>query len=522
MRSLRITAVLVFCVAMMSARVASAQSPLAPGIDAPDRLDDRRRAVIRFTVGSPLGYDTRSISAQMYTGGVVVEWHAPGWICAPLWPPGSYFFSCQALTPDAAQHSPIVLTVEYHRDALRTGISLNVQRGSGAPPFNLALQHAYYRDYEVTTTADAGPGSLRDAITRSNLGCSERYVSPPCRIAMRLPAPVPAAGWFTLAPLSALPVITAVDVAIDGEAQTALTGDTNPHGPEIFIDGMHVPRTNALQLIGGAQQVRGLAIGGFDHAIVSARPEGSHFEPRRIERNYLGVDPSGTHAVPNVRGMMLFNFGGVVEHNVIGGNVRSGIYCARYAGVSIRNNRIGVAAASAAPIPNGASGVFFYDSTSGEVEGNVIANSGEFGVSVSRGANVLVLQNTFARNGSAAIDVGLDGPTGDVVQITSARPVSASVTWIEAKASLPPLSGPGVVGRTVTVFLYANNSDVAEGERFLGSYRANADGSFSLPVSGDLRGKWISASMRIDTHYVFPEGNHTASRTTEFGPRVRV
>src|SRR5205823_10563516 len=40
--------------------------------------------------------------------------------------------------------------------------------------------------FTVTTTADAGPGSLRDAIVRPNAGCAS-----PCNVGFRIPGPLP-------------------------------------------------------------------------------------------------------------------------------------------------------------------------------------------------------------------------------------------------------------------------------------------------------------------------------------------
>lgn len=49
--------------------------------------------------------------------------------------------------------------------------------------------------------------------------------------------PVPEEGWFTIRPRSPLPAITAQHFSLEGASQTRHTGDSNPEGPEIVIDG---------------------------------------------------------------------------------------------------------------------------------------------------------------------------------------------------------------------------------------------------------------------------------------------
>jgi len=91
-----------------------------------------------------------------------------------------------------------------------------------AVPFPLIAQTAL-----VTTTADSGAGSLRDAITTVNAAsCASG-----CAIVFQIPPPVPAGGYFTIQPASELRRILASNLVIDGATQTGATGDTNPAGP---------------------------------------------------------------------------------------------------------------------------------------------------------------------------------------------------------------------------------------------------------------------------------------------------
>ena len=88
----------------------------------------------------------------------------------------------------------------------------------------------------VTNTNDSGFGSLRDAMESLSRQCIESS----CEIQFAIPPPVPESGWFTIRPQSPLPSIDAKTLVVDGASQTAVTGDTNPNGPEIEINGSDV------------------------------------------------------------------------------------------------------------------------------------------------------------------------------------------------------------------------------------------------------------------------------------------
>ncbi|MCM2315415.1 MAG: hypothetical protein NDJ92_09730, partial [Thermoanaerobaculia bacterium] len=74
--------------------------------------------------------------------------------------------------------------------------------------------------YQVTTTADSGPGSLRSGFDAVNSGGCAR----PCTIEFAIAPPVPASGYFTIRPLSPLPVLYGDAIVIDGSSQTRSTG----------------------------------------------------------------------------------------------------------------------------------------------------------------------------------------------------------------------------------------------------------------------------------------------------------
>ncbi|HKR66425.1 MAG TPA: hypothetical protein VJZ00_22045, partial [Thermoanaerobaculia bacterium] len=212
-----------------------------------------------------------------------------------------------------------------------------------------------YRWIAVTNTADAGPGSLRDAITEANTTCGDA----PCRIAFEIATPVPNEGWFTIVPSTPLPAVTAKRVFLDAARQTVFSGDTNPLGPEVAIDG-RVAGSGLAMMSGCESVVTGLALGNFmsDQGLRFAATGDynacalSILDRLEVFGNHIGVDPTGGVAWPNLRGLRLDGALGDIHDNVISRNRYSGIW--RWGGgelyrvLRIRRNRIE---------SNGASGI---------------------------------------------------------------------------------------------------------------------------------------------------------------------
>ncbi|HEX9162202.1 MAG TPA: right-handed parallel beta-helix repeat-containing protein [Thermoanaerobaculia bacterium] len=366
--------------------------------------------------------------------------------------------------------------------------------------------------FSVTSTADSGPGSLRQVMNDVNAQCLRFDIHQPCIIDFKLSTPVPAEGWYTIEPLSPLPVFMADDVTIDAETQTALTGDTNPLGPEVFLLGDRAGATDGLATAGGLA-LRGVAIGGF-------AGNGVTVFAGTIERNYVGLDPTGTHAVPNgLNGVNAKSPRGTItiDRNVISGNRGSGIDLDSFSNTfTISNNRIGVAAQSDDPVPNGTSGIFVAHAAvffGAQIEGNVIQFNNESGIEI-QGDGVRILDNVVARNGNRAIRVvdssgrSVQGPT-------------VEFATFDAQSGQTVVNGTGAVTgllstyqQTATVYLYANDAAVSEGQRFIGSSMTDSQGHFSLAVNADLRGLWITGTTDrvIDFH------DFVSRNSSEFGP----
>jgi hypothetical protein len=152
----------------------------------------------------------------------------------------------------------------------------------------------------VTSTADAGPGTLRQAILDSNASAGVADV-----ITFDIPGP----GVHVIAPLTALPPLTD-PVTIDGTTQPGYSG-----APLVSLDGaLAGPSQSGLTIQAGPTSVRALAIGGF--GLSGIRIEGAASGGSAVEACFLGVDPGGVLEHGNgVSGVSVLDSGG----NVIGG-----------------------------------------------------------------------------------------------------------------------------------------------------------------------------------------------------------
>jgi hypothetical protein len=384
---------------------------------------------------------------------------------------------------------------------------------------------AMWRPYTVTSANDSGAGTLRAAIEALN--ADPECATLPCRIEFALPAPA-AGGWVTIMPQTALPTIIGGDVSVDATMQP----DTNPLGPDVELIGTTLLGGNGLYLRGAQMIVRGLAVSGFpDNGIL-------YFPTARgsactIEKNYIGVDATGTRAIANgSRGIVIAEgvlTSSAIRDNVISGNFRSGIFLVTQTEPSfplspvlnITGNRIGVAAASDAPIPNNASGIFVGPNAEQIViAGNVIAYNRDFGVAVVPTARYIqVNQNRIFGHSGPGIDIGLDGPSTETpsASVESAHYIAAIDT------TTITLRGPVSFGFVQYRYAFYANSTVdaagfAEGEQFLGMALPAPNGSATLQVKGDLRGKYVDA---VITYQTDADGS-PLYRTGEFLRAVRV
>lgn len=379
------------------------------------------------------------------------------------------------------------------------------------------------RRFTVTTNADDGEGSLRRTIEAVN--ASAECADVPCRIDFSLGG-IASTNWATITPAAPLPRLEGKDVEVDATSQF----DTNTLGPDVELLGTRLRTGDALEIRADRATVRGLAIGGFPGA-------GIFFRPRQFdsvftfERNYLGVEPTGTRAVFNGQRGITIEKGTVrdslIRDNVISGNGRSGIYIDTERSpfgplmpvIRITGNRIGVAAASDEPIGNGASGIYLGPGSEWvRVEHNVIANNAHAGVAIANTAQYYVVrENRIARNRGLGIDIGIDGPGAN----HSFRNSNLAVT-IDSAQYDPATRRTFVRGHlthrswiVTQVDLYFSGDSDAEGEQFLGSVMEADDDTFIFSTTVDLRGLTVTAIARGADDATWVE-------TSEFSNGVKV
>ena len=243
-----------------------------------------------------------------------------------------------------------------------------------------------------------------------------------------------------------------------------------------------------------------------------------------VQGNLIGTNAGGTAAIPNLfQGVFMEDgttnnvVGGTnpAARNVISGNGIDGVQIGRPGGTATNNNQvlgnfIGTNAAGTNAIPNGFSGVTVHDGTGNIIggtaagEGNLIAfntNSGvlviDSGVAGST-VNNRIRGNQIFSNGLLGIDLGLgagaDGVTANDAGDADTGPNNRQNFPVVTQAT------PGVTTIQGTLNSLANTafaldfyasascdpSGNGEGQRYLGTFSANTNGSGNLAFSSNV------------------------------------
>jgi probable HAF family extracellular repeat protein/parallel beta-helix repeat protein len=245
--------------------------------------------------------------------------------------------------------------------------------------------------FPVTSTADAGAGTLRQAILDANAHPGYDVVT----------FNVPGTTVQTIAPITPLPAV-AVPVYVNGTSQPGFAGT-----PIIRLNGAAAGAgADGLTLAGGTSVVRGLAVGGFGGAGVHLEGAGGNL----VIGNYLGTDPSGNQADANGTGLLVdATANNTVTGNLISGNTGAGLSLAGNSN-QVRNNIIGTNAAYTARLDNG-TGIVISGSNNtvgARYDGGlnlIAANLGD-GLLLSAGATGNVVQyNVIGRNRGNGVEV---------------------------------------------------------------------------------------------------------------------
>lgn len=384
--------------------------------------------------------------------------------------------------------------------------------------FSTYVGYEVFRIIRVSTTADDGPGSLRGAITQANEECDPYRYN--CKIVFSIEAAQAANGVFSIRPTWPLPRIEADGVIVDARTQTDHTGDTNPLGPEVELNGSLVGQGNGLEITSlGTTGVRGFAINGFpDNGVMVHMSTGytPYNQGRTVAGNYIGTDPTGQIPVPNGgRGVTVVADADqwtslAISGNVISGNARAGVFVASGRAIRIVGNRIGLTAGDhPSPLSNGASGVYLGVVEGVTVEGNSIAHNAHAGIGLdSRAIWHSIRGNAIFDNGGLGVDHGLDLVTfnndSKRPQDLPRFPEITSAVWDES-ARVTRISGrvealASSRGLIVELFASPTPDETGYGEaaRFLGEVRlprSENEETFTYEIAEDLRGQFVTSTL---------------------------
>ncbi len=205
--------------------------------------------------------------------------------------------------------------------------------------------------YMVTTTADSGPGSLRQAILSANSNVS--------LILDTVQFDITGVGPHSISLSTALPVITD-PIYIDGLSQGGASNTAWPATLKIEIEGSQLGvGSEGLVISAGQSIIRGLVINRFDLNGIRFAGSGAN----RVESCFIGTDITGTQNLGNGNnGIFIQNsssntIGGLsyLQRNLISGNGMTAINingaASKYNKVSA--NYIGTDASGFAALGNG-------------------------------------------------------------------------------------------------------------------------------------------------------------------------
>ncbi|HET6384881.1 MAG TPA: right-handed parallel beta-helix repeat-containing protein, partial [Armatimonadota bacterium] len=265
----------------------------------------------------------------------------------------------------------------------------------------------------VTNTADAGPGSLREAIVWADIhpGTVIRFKIPSETAAGRGSLPI-------IKPLSPLPIISGARTVIDGTAP-ATAGPVKRITPGVVINGAQIaPKACGLHLEAAQCVIKGLVINGFSGSGIELF--GPHTSENRVEGCFIGTDPTGdrgdgnrSHGIDIALGANHNAIGGTAPGagNVVSGNGDRGVklFGAGADDNVVEGNIIGANAAGDAAVMNGKNGVDIDGGAKNNIIGgaapgarNIISGNGERGVLIaSPGTNSNSVAGNFIGTNAA-------------------------------------------------------------------------------------------------------------------------
>jgi YVTN family beta-propeller protein len=397
------------------------------------------------------------------------------------------------------------------------------------------IRLAWAATFTVSNTFDSGAGSLRQAMLDANANGAT-----PHTIVFNIPASDPGfdGSVFTIKPLSPLPELRG-GITIDGATQTAFSGDTNAFGPEVVLNGGLVAGGSGIVISGDNGGVKGLVINGFPGGglALSRLPFDATPSGNEILNNYIGTDPTGTFAVPNASGISHGGSGtpgnearnNRIENNLISGNSGIAISSCDIKGSVITNNNIGTDRTGTSAIPNGQGIVMFCtgslenvirDNTIAYNHGDAIRSEPDFRFGNFHHENA-IRHNSIFRNDGLGINWS-PPPFGTIDGSTPNDACDADVSGSNFLQNFPVLTKAETDGSSTTIEgtlnsnasqtfeieLYSNDvadpSGFGEGQTYLDvvtvatDSSCNASFSIVLPIAVPA-GKFITATATNST-----------------------
>ncbi len=289
--------------------------------------------------------------------------------------------------------------------------------------------------FTVTTVADSGAGSLRQALTDANNAAG----------ADTIVFDIPGSGVQTIVLASALPTVSDA-VTIDGYTQPGSSPNTLPLSQgtnavlKIEVAGAAVAGVPCLTYAAAAGRIQGLTLNRCPYATLYVTGSAT------IAGNFIGTTPAGTPLTdgsPQNRG--IYAYGGLTDgtatavviggsdpadRNVISGHtafsLSEGVRVYNYVDATIRGNLIGVDATDSYAIANGL-GIFCSSErpiTIGGTDsndGNVVAGSLAYGIHLSASLAPYLVQGNFI--GTNAAETAPLGNLGGGVNVVAGNPV---------------------------------------------------------------------------------------------------
>ena len=267
--------------------------------------------------------------------------------------------------------------------------------------------------YTVTTTADSGAGSLRQALNDANGNAGADTID--FNVSG---AGCDGSGVCTIAPTLPLPNVTDA-VTIDGYTQLGASPNTSAQGAintilKIVLSGASIPSAWGLYVTSSDVALQGLVVNGFAYAVGSNSSNNVAFRGC-----FIGVDASGSTAIPNIAGVYTYLGDSVVvggpapaDRNLISGNTDGGVKLDRCSNCLVQGNLIGTDASATAPIGSGEVGVFLgVDCVGTAVRENVVAAAASDGIEIGYiGSDtvfgVTVQGNWVGTDAAGTVDLG--------------------------------------------------------------------------------------------------------------------